>query len=274
MVTTGQDGIAMERAVSGIRDRARLFDREAERYDRTRPGYPAALIDDVLGPSPRGLWVLDVACGTGIAARQRARRGARVAGVELNAGMAEIAERHGIPTEVAAFESWDPAGRTFDRVTCAQAWHWLDPELSAGKAVSVLSAGGRLCLFWNVGHYPDDLADALQAAYQRVLPPSSLRTVIGHAADSAGGPAAGLGAVAEALRGCGGLAQPQTASFPWSRAYTRDQWLDELLTHSDHLALTPGVREDLFAEIGTVIDRFGGAFRMPYLAVLVSATRA
>ncbi|HYA51661.1 MAG TPA: class I SAM-dependent methyltransferase, partial [Streptosporangiaceae bacterium] len=219
--------------------------------------------------------VLDVACGTGIAARQMARRGAQVAGVELNAGMAEIAERHGIPTDVAAFEAWDPAGRTFDRVTCAQAWHWLDPEVSAGKAASVLRPGGRLCLFWNVGRYPDDLADALQATYQRVLPPGPPTAVIGYAADRAGGPAADLGVVAAgALGGCGGLTQPQTASFPWSRAYTRDQWLDELLTHSDHLALAPGVREDLFAEIGTVIDRSGGAFRMAYLAVLVSATRA
>jgi len=273
-MTTGTDGTGMERADQGLRDRARLFDREAERYDRTRPGYPGALIDEVLGPSPRGLPVLDVACGTGIAARQMARRGAQVAGVELNAGMAEIAERHGIPTKVAPFEAWDPAGRTFDRVTCAQAWHWLDPGVSAGKAASVLRPGGRLCLFWNVGQYPDDLAEALQAAYQRVLPPGSHRTVIGYAADRAGDPAAGFGAVAETLRGCAGLTQPQTASFPWSRAYTRDQWLDELLTHSDHLALAPGVREDLFAEIGTVIDRFGGAFRMAYLAVLVSAARA
>jgi SAM-dependent methyltransferase len=258
----------------GQRDRARLFDGQAERYDRIRPSYPSALIDDVLGPSPHGLSVLDVACGTGIAARQMARQGARVAGVELNARMAEIAGRHGIPTEVTAFETWDPAGRTFDRVTCAQAWHWLDPEVSAGKAASVLRPGGRLCLFWNVGHYPDDLADALQAAYQRVLPPGSPGLATGYASGKGGRPAAGFSAVAEALPGCGGLTQPQTASFPWSRAYTRDQWLDELLTHSDHLALAPAVREDLFAEIGTVIDRFGGAFRMPYLAVLVSATRA
>jgi SAM-dependent methyltransferase len=264
----------MERAGIGKRDRARLFDREAERYDRIRPGYPGALIDDVLGPSPHGLSVLDVACGTGIAARQMARRGAQVAGVELNAGMAEIAERHGIPTDVAAFEAWDPAGRSFDRVSCAQAWHWLDPEVSAGKAASVLRPGGRLCLFWNVGRYPDDLADALQAVYQRVLPPGSPGVATGYASGKAGGPAAHFTAVAEALRGCGGLLQPRTASFPWSRAYTRDQWLDELLTHSDHLALAPGVREELFAGIGTVIDRFGGVFDMPYLAVLVSATRA
>ena len=264
----------MGQAGPGQRDRARLFDREAERYDRIRPGYPAALIDDVLGPSPHGLPVLDVACGTGIAARQMARQGAQVAGVELNPGMAEIAERHGIPTEVAAFETWDPAGRTFDRVTCAQAWHWLDPEVSVGKAASVLRPGGRLCLFWNVGRYPGDLAGALHAAYQRVLPPGSPRTVTGYAAGQAGDPAAGFGAVAETLRGRGGLTQPQTASFPWSRAYTRDQRLDELLTHSDHLALAAGVRDDLLAEIGATIDRFGGAFQMPYLAILVSATRA
>src|SRR5215831_5189393 len=233
----------MERDVD--RDRARLFDREAERYDRSRPRYPQALIDNVLGPSPHGLSVLDVACGTGIASRQMAQRGAQVLGVELNAGMADIAGRHGIPTEVAAFETWDPAGRTFDRVTCAQAWHWLDPEVSAGQAASVLRPGGRLCLFWNVGSYPDDLAEALHAAYQRVLPPGSSRTVIGYAADRAGDPGVGFGAVAETLRGCAGLAEPRTASFPWSRAYTRDQWLDELLTHSDHLALAPGIREDL-----------------------------
>jgi SAM-dependent methyltransferase len=230
----------MERAVRRERDRARLFDREAERYDRSRPTYPEAVIDDVLGPSPHGLSVLDVACGTGIAARLMARRGAQVLGVELNAGLAEIAERHGIPTEVAAFETWDPAGRTFDRVTCAQPWHWLDPEVSAEKAASLLRPGGRLCLFWSVGHHPDDLADVLQAAYQRVLPPGSPRVVTGYAANKASDPAADFSVVAEALRGCGHLTEPQTKSFPWSCTYTRDQWLDQLLSHSDHIA--PGTR--------------------------------
>jgi hypothetical protein len=146
--------------------------------------------------------------------------------------------------------------------------------VSAGKAASVLRPGGQLCLFWNVGGYPDDLADALQAVYQRVLPPSSPAMVIGCAADRAGDPAADFSVAADALRAGGGLTQPQTASFPWSRTYTRDQWLDELLSHSDHLALAPRVREELFAEIGSTIDRFGGSFHMPYLAVLVSATRA
>ena len=87
------------------RERARLFGQEAEAYDRSRPGYPPALIDEVVGASPAKVSVLDVGCGTGIASRLMAERGARVLGVELNAGMAAIAQRHGIPVEVAAFEA-------------------------------------------------------------------------------------------------------------------------------------------------------------------------
>src|SRR3954454_8312130 len=104
-------------------ERSKLFDQEAERYDRCRPTYPDVVIDEVLGPDPTGLAVLDVGCGTGIASRQMAARGARVLGVEVAPRMAEIARSHGIDVELGAFEEWDAAGRSFDRVTSAQAWH-------------------------------------------------------------------------------------------------------------------------------------------------------
>lgn len=255
------------------RERAKLVGREAERYDRSRPTYPGELIDEVLGPSPQGLSVLDVGCGTGIASRLMADRGAQVLGVELNTGMAEGAERHGIPHEVAAFETWDPSGRTFDRVTCAQAWHWLDPQVSSEKAASVLRPGGRLFLFWNVGHHPDDLADALHAAYQRALPPDAPRVVIGYAANKASDPTADFSVVVDVLRGCDKLTEPQMKAFRWSRAYPRDQWLDQLLSRSDHAALAPEVRDKLLDEVGRTIDRFGGTFHMTYVTILISASR-
>jgi hypothetical protein len=44
-----------------------LFEREAERDDRYRPTFPDLLIDDLLGPKPQDLDVVDVGCGTGIA---------------------------------------------------------------------------------------------------------------------------------------------------------------------------------------------------------------
>ena len=132
--------------------------------------YPAVVIDELLGPEPAGLDVLDVGCGTGIASRQVAERGANVLGVEVAPRMAEIARNHGIEVEVAAFEDWDAAGRTFDRVISAQAWHWLDLPVSTAKAASLLRPGGRLCLFWSAGCHPDDLADALAEVYARLFP--------------------------------------------------------------------------------------------------------
>jgi SAM-dependent methyltransferase len=255
------------------RDRAHLFGREAERYDRSRPAYPAGLIDDVVGSSPVGIPVLDVGCGTGIASRMLVERGAQVLGVEMSAEMAAIAQRHGIPVEITPFETWDPAGRKFDRVTCAQAWHWLDPVISTDKAASVLRPGGRLCLFWSVGHHPDALADALYETYKGVLPPNS-GIVVGYAANRARDPVlTDFDGVRDSLRACAKLAEPETKSFPWNRTYTRDEWLDELLTHSDHMALDAGLRQNLLDQIGRVIDRFGGSFEMPYNTVLISATR-
>ena len=131
-----------------------MFDQQAEAYDRFRPTYPDAVIDELLGPVPAGLDVLDVGCGTGIASRQIAQRGAKVLGVELAPRMAEIARSHGVEVEIAAFEGWDAAGRTFDRVTSAQAWHWLDLPIATAKAASVLRPGGRLGLIWNAGISP------------------------------------------------------------------------------------------------------------------------
>jgi 2-polyprenyl-3-methyl-5-hydroxy-6-metoxy-1,4-benzoquinol methylase len=97
------------------------FGSVAERYDRFRPGYPDALIDDLIGLRP--LDVLDVGCGTGKVAVALAERGVRVLGVEPDAQMASVARGHGIPVEVACFEDWDDAGRRFDLITSGHAWH-------------------------------------------------------------------------------------------------------------------------------------------------------
>ena len=53
---------------------AESFGTDAERYDRTRPSYPEAMVDRIVATSP-GPDVLDVGAGTGIAARQFAAAG-------------------------------------------------------------------------------------------------------------------------------------------------------------------------------------------------------
>ncbi len=255
------------------RERSRLFDQQAEAYDRFRPTYPAAVIDELLGPVPAGLDVLDVGCGTGIASSQMAQRGATVLGVELAPRMAEIARGHGIDVEVAAFEGWDAAGRTFDRVTSAQAWHWLDLPVATAKAASVLRSGGKLCLIWNAGCQPDDLADALDEVYARVVPPGGHRLFRGYAADRPADMRTGLASEIDAISAVPDFGAPTEKWFPWTRAYQRDEWLGQLVSRSDHAALEPMVRDRLFEAIGAAIDDRGGSFVMNFETVLITAAR-
>jgi SAM-dependent methyltransferase len=254
-------------------ERSRLFDQQAEAYDRFRPTYPDALIDELLGPVPAGLDVLDVGCGTGIASRQMAQRGAKVLGVELAPRMAEIARGHGVEVEIAAFEGWDAAGRTFDRVTAAQAWHWLDLPIATAKAASVLRPGGRLGLIWNAGCQPDDLANALEEVYASVVPRGRHRLFRGYAANRSSDVKTGLDSEIDAVSAVPDFGAPTEKWFPWTRAYRRDEWLDQLVSRSDHAALEPAVRDRLFEAIGAAIDDQGGSFVMNFETVLITATR-
>ena len=254
-------------------ERSRLFGQQAEAYDRFRPTYPDAVIDELLGPVPAGLDVLDVGCGTGIASRQIAQRGVKVLGVELGPRLAQIARGHGVEVEIAAFEGWDAAGRTFDRVTSAQAWHWLDLPIATAKAASVLRPGGRLGLIWNAGCQPNDLADALEEVYASVVPRGGHRLFRGYAANRSSDVKTGLGSEIDAVSAVPDFGAPTEKWFPWTRAYQRDEWLDQLVSRSDHAALEPAVRDCLFEAIGAAIDDQGGSFVMNFETVLITATR-
>ncbi len=160
----------MSTAPHRAREVAEAFGSDPERYDRARPRYPVAMIDAIRAASP-GPDFLDVGIGTGIAARQFEQAGCDVLGVEVDERMAEFARsRHGLAVEVASFEEWDPAGRTFDAVVAGQTWHWVDPVAGAAKAAQILRPGGRLALFWNVFEPSPEMAEAFANVYRRVRP--------------------------------------------------------------------------------------------------------
>jgi SAM-dependent methyltransferase len=252
-------------------ERSRLFEQEAERYDRCRPRYPDVVIERLLAPEPCGLEVLDVGCGTGIAARQIAERGAKVLGVELGPGMAEIARRRGIEVEVGAFEDWDAAGRRFDRVISAQAWHWLDMPTATAKAASLLRPAGRLGLIWSGGAHPDDLADELEGVYSTVVPTGTHALFRGYAANRSSDVRDGLDGVVDAITSSPDFGAVTEEWFPWIQHYQRDEWLELLLTNSQYLALEPGLRESLLGAVGATIDDHGGSFVLSLETVLVAA---
>jgi len=141
------------------REVAESFGAEASRYDRARPGYPAALVERIVAASP-GREILDVGCGTGIVARQFQAAGCTVLGVDPDPRMADQARARGLEVEVGTFESWEPNGRAFDAIVAGQAWHWVDPVAGAIRAASAVRPGGRFAVFWNAFQPPAGPAGA------------------------------------------------------------------------------------------------------------------
>ena len=244
--------------------RAVVFGEDAERYDRARPSYPAALVDSLVGLG--GYRVLDVGCGTGKAARLLAGRGLEILGVDPDERMAAVAKRRGLVVEVARFEEWDPQGRSFDLVVSGQAWHWIDPRIGLAKAADVLTPGGSLALFWNRPGYDPSIRRKLDEVYQRVAP--------GMAKSSAELGTVGDDRISEdvaAIEDCGRFALVVVRSYPWICTYTQDEYLDQLQTHSDHVLLPTERRHRLLDGIAKVIAEAGGSLTVDYTTTLILA---
>ncbi|GAA4515040.1 class I SAM-dependent methyltransferase [Actinoallomurus oryzae] len=249
---------------------AESFGTDAERYDRTRPGYPDAMVEAIIAASP-GPAMLDVGCGTGTAARQFRSAGCTVLGVEPDARMADFARRGGFEVEVAKFEDWDPAGRKFDAVIAGTAWHWVDPVAGAAKAAQVLRPGGRLAPFWHVFQLPPEVAEAFGTAYKQVVPDApfdltaTTRTLDVYKR--------GFDKAAESIRQAGAFGEPEQWPFEWERFYTRDEWLEQIPTQGSVTRLPADKLAVVLEAVGAAIDALGGGFTMHYTTMVVTAAR-
>jgi SAM-dependent methyltransferase len=256
----------------GHRQVAESFGIDPERYDRTRPRYPEALVERLTAVSP-GRRVLDVGCGTGIAARQFQATGCRVLGVEPDPRMAEFARRRGLDVEVATFEEWEPATRRFDLVIAGTAWHWIDPTAGAAKAARALRPGGLLAPFWCVPELPAEVVSAFAAVYRREVPDAPFDLAGASTRQGAAGYQPLFARAADGIRAAGGFAEPQQWRFDFQRSYTRDEWLDQLPTSGALTILPPDRLAAVLSGVGDAIDAIGGSFTLPYSAVAVTAVR-
>lgn len=248
------------------RQMAESFGSDADRYDRARMDYPDELIARVLELAP-GPEVLDVGCGTGIEARQLQVTGANVLGVEPDARMAAYARSRGLVVEESRFEDWDAAGRTFDAVVAAQAWHWVDPVAGAAKVRDVLRPGGLFAAFWNVYDPPAPVGDALLDGLSQVAPDLPLDREAMKQADKTY--EEGARQVGERFVELGGFTEPEPWRFCWSREVTREEWLDFVPTQGFLTRLSAEQRAPVLELVGAAIDALGpgGSFTLNTVTV-------
>jgi SAM-dependent methyltransferase len=252
------------------RQAAESFGTDPGRYDRARPRYPRLVVDRIIAQTP-GPELLDVGIGTGVSAQPFQAAGCRVLGVDVDPRMAEFARGRGFEVEVAKFEDWDPAGRTFHAVIAGMTWHWVDPAAGAVKAAALLRPGGLLAPFWNVHRAPPELALAFADVYRRVVPDTPFAAVPGDPMDAYSHI---LSNTTHGIRASGAFGEPERLRLDWERTYTADEWVDQVPTFGGHSTLPPDKLDQLLTGLRAAITDIGGSFTMRYstLAVLARTT--
>jgi SAM-dependent methyltransferase len=255
-------------------DRRRLsFGGVAELYDRSRPSYPQALIDDVLefaGAGTRAR-VLEVGAGTGKATVLFAERELNVVAIEPSAEMAAVARRNcaayeNVTVVETKFEDWRSDGPSFRVVFSAQAWHWVAEDVRYAAARAALETGGALAVFWNQADWgATELSSELVEAYRR-----------SGTADPAGDPMNPDAPAQEEdwpaeIAAAPGFDEPEVREYRWPMRYTTAEYLALLGTQSANLVMGDSDRRRLFTDIGDTIDEGGGALEFGYLTRLCLA---
>jgi SAM-dependent methyltransferase len=243
------------------RDRADSFGSVAESYDRYRPDYPSALIDELVAGNPTN--ALDVGCGTGKVAVPLRERGLCVLGIEPDDRMASVARGHGVPVEVSSFESWEPAGRTYDLLTAGHSWHWVDPAAGLAKAAAILPPGGTVALFWNYHVLEKSLLAAFDDAYRSHAPEL---TVVGRDPSGSEDP--------DPFQGSNDFVSLGSRTYRWLRLLTAEEWTSMLATFSDHAALGESRLNDLQRALREAIAQSGGLVRSQCGTYLWKAQRS
>ena len=144
---------------TAVEERRTSFGRMAATYHLVRPRWPEPTVRWMLGEPKVASRVLDLGCGTGLGSRTVAALGHEVTAVDPSAEMLATLEdsKAALPQAVAARittlvgqgENLPVPDRSYDALTCFQAWHWVDPDLGGPECARVLRPGGLIGLAWN-----------------------------------------------------------------------------------------------------------------------------
>lgn len=254
------------------------FDQDALLYHKARPGYPIALIEDIIAFSniQQNGKILEIGCGTAQATLPFAQRGYSIHCVELGANLAAIAKQNLSPypkvqVSVGNFEEYPLQEKSFDLVISATAFHWIDPDVGYRKVAEALKPGGAIALFWNKHVQTQVSADffkSVQNIYARVVPEMAERFPGSIHPDSVPTP------VKDEIDRSTLFEDVKVLKYRWEAEYTSNAYVKLLNTYSDHLALEKEIRAKLFSGIEKLIEtEFDGHIVKEYLSILYLAHR-
>ncbi len=253
--------------------RSEMFDEVAQLYDAVRPGYPEALIEDVIELAlllPEAT-ILEVGTGTGKATVPFASRGYTIHCLEPGRNLAAVASKnlHSYPNvviETVKFEDWQLQEAAFDLVISAQAFHWIPAEIGYPLAAQALKEKGHIAVFWNFSPNPDnEVFQELLQAYRTYAPSMSGRQTSIEVL---------MQKRENWLQKSGCFKKLVIKQYPWSIRYTVEQYLDILNTQTDYRTLPEASQQELSQAIRDILNTYGGFIIKPYLSALFFAQKA
>lgn len=227
----------------------KTFDTAAALYNSMRPGYPEALIEDILRLSriPTHGNILEIGCGMGQATKPFADRGYHMTCLDIGTNLADAARRKfqdydNVTITSESFETWNPQTIKYHLIIAATSFHWLDPAIRYTKAAQILRPGGALALFANHHIRRDEGFFAEVQSIYRSITPARCQAKPEVSKPLGTGPGVDL------------FGKPITKLYPWDEQYTADEYIALLGTYSDHINLTQPERERLFRAITGLIN--------------------
>jgi len=250
----------------------RLFGTVAGRYDEVRPGYSEAVAEAVMAYAGMPGRIVEVGAGTGKASRSFARYGVDMTCLEPDPAMAAVlrdrmaAQPHVEVVEVS-FEDWSPPLAGVGLIVCAQAWHWVDPEVRCAKAHDALTERGALAVFEHKYAFTDRRLEAALDLVYADLAPELLDDPAGREP-----PPQDRWLTREIVES-GLFADVRYEVFPTVVPYATARYVRLLNTFSNHLALAPERRAALHAGLAEVVDGHGGTVGVRLDTLLVLGRR-
>jgi ubiquinone/menaquinone biosynthesis C-methylase UbiE len=273
------------------RSHGKVFNDVAVEYDRNRPTYPDALVDQAcevagIGDGDR---VLEIGCGTGQLTRSLLARGLRVTALEPGDQLISIAEESlkdtgDLELVHARLEDIPLPREGYEAVFSASAIHWVDPDLGWRKIADALAPNGTLALIQYFGLQEQRSADDQQAvlsALRKHAPEMAWPTYrdLDH---TIAGVHERRRNVADAWSWLGSydigrdhaadlFNDLQLATVPTLVEHTAGELNALLGTMSFWARLSPEQRDALMNEIHALHERLGRPIRASTVAVLVTA---
>lgn len=224
-------------------------------YDLMRPQYTEALFQDIIRMAHVKLEskLLEIGCGTGQATGSFLKTGATIKALDLGEKLVnycrdKFSAYDAIDFLCSDFNTYHLEEDNYDLVISATSFHWINPEIGYSKVYKALKAGGYVALFWNIPSIEKSnggLYQTIQDIYAK------------HAPDLAKKKGGADYSPCLTWYQKTGFQNIQSKTYEVQRLLTGQAYIKLLDSYSDHQTLDKTIKEKLYRDIETAIERHG-----------------